>query len=297
MTMQTLYDIAATTRQAFHYWKQPSDCQQEKTPAAVVLRMAKDIRKDFLPGSSAREIFHYIRTNKHPQYNNLLIGWGKHHFESLCLDAGMRIEYRRFVPKTTVRGDYIFPNRIEGADINDINRIWVSDITYLYGFEGQLLGYATSLIDLYSRRLLGLSFSQTMHASVTSRAILEQAFKIRTQSAYPSLIFHSDGGKQYIEKDFLALLRSKNIDSSMAESCYENAFAESFNDLLKNHLMVDMTINSFTQLKKLETFIKHCYNFNRPHGSLNKRTPVEFELSLATLPPCQRTLLLIKATT
>jgi len=228
--------IAATTRQAFHYWKQPSDCQQEKTPAAVVLRMAKDIRKDFLPGSSAREIFHYIRTNKHPQYNNLLIGWGKHHFESLCLDAGMRIESRRFVPKTTVRGDYIFPNRIEGADINDINRIWVSDITYLYGVEGQLLGYATSLIDLYSRRLLGLSFSQTMHASVTSRAILEQAFKIRTQSAYPSLIFHSDGGKQYIEKDFLALLRSRNIDSSMAESCYENAFAESFNDLLKNHL-------------------------------------------------------------
>lgn len=295
--MQTMYDIAGATRQAFHYWKQPSDLQQTKTPPDVVLRMAKDIRKHFLPGSSAREIFYYIRANKHPQYNDLLTGWGKHHFESLCLGAGMRIESRRFVPKTTVRGDYIFPNEIEGMTINDINYIWVSDITYLYGSDGQLLGYATSLIDLYSRRLLGLSFSQTMHAAVTSRPVIEQAFEIRTQCAYPELIFHSDAGKQYIEKNFLALLHGKKIQSSMAESCYENAFAESFNDLLKNHLMVDMTINSFTQLKKLEIFIKHCYNFNRPHGSLNKLTPVEFELSLATLPPCQRTLLHIKVIT
>ena len=81
--MQTMYDIAGATRQAFHYWKQPSDVQQTKTPPDVVLRMAKDIRKHFLPGSSAREIFYYIGANKHPQYNGLLTGWGKHHFESL----------------------------------------------------------------------------------------------------------------------------------------------------------------------------------------------------------------------
>lgn len=294
--MEVLYDIAGTSRQAFRDWMQPSDYQRHKTPPEAVVNMAKDIRKRLMPGSSAREIYHFIRT-KHPHYNSLLTGWGKHSFELLCLENGMRIEHRRFVPKTTERGGFVFSNKIEGLVINDINMIWVSDISYIYSHQGQLLAYSTSLVDLYSRRLLGLSFSLTMHAMVTSQAVLQQAFQVRTQAAYPNLIFHSDGGKQYIERDFTNMLRSKQIDSSMAQSCYENAFAESFNDLLKNHLMGDMIINSLLQLKKMESFIKHCYNHNRPHGSLNRLTPIEFEQHLATLPPCQRTSMRISAMT
>ena len=133
-----------------------------------------------------------------------------------------------------------------------------------------------------------------MHAAVTSQEVIKQALKVRNIARFDNLIFHSDGGKQYIEKIFLKAIRSRNIQSSMADNCYENAFAESFNDILKNHMLCDININSFVQLKGYENFIKHCYNYNRNHsGSLNL-TPSEFEQHILTLQQCQRTILKIK---
>jgi putative transposase len=291
--MEALYEAADISRQAFHNWLRPSALDLSRTPEKLVVEMAKNVRKQFLPGSSARAVYFYIR-KKHQDYNSMLLGWGKHSFEALCLVNGLRIETKRFVPKTTIRGDYVFSNLIEGVQIDDINRIWVSDICYIYGANGQLVGYATSLIDLYSRFLLGLSFSISMHAAVTSQEVIKQALKVRNIARFDELIFHSDGGKQYIEKIFLKTIRSRNIQSSMADNCYENAFAESFNDILKNHMLNDININSFVQLKAHEKFIKQCYNFNRNHSGILKLTPVEFEQHILTLQQCQRTLLNIK---
>ena len=293
ISMEAWYEAAGISRQAFHNWLRPSALDLVRTPEKMVVEMAKDIRQQFLPGSSAREVYFYIR-KKHYDYNSMLLGWGKHSFEALCLSNGLRIETRRFVPKTTIRGDYVFDNLIEGLQIDDINRIWVSDISYIYGSNGQLIGYATSLIDLYSRFLLGLSFSESMHAAVTSQEIIKQAFEVRNIARFEQLIFHSDGGKQYIEKVFLKNIRQRNIQSSMAENCYQNAFAESFNDILKNHMLFDININSFVQLKGHEKFIKHCYNFNRNHSGTLRLTPAEFEQHILTLQQCQRTILNIK---
>ena len=293
ISREALYEAAGISRQAFHNWRRPSASALIRTPEKMVVEMAKDIRQQFLPGSSARGVYFYIR-KKHPQYNSMLLGWGKHTFEALCLSNGLRIETRRFVPKTTIRGDYVFDNLIEGLQIDDVNQVWVSDIAYIYGSNGQLLGYATSLIDIYSRLLLGLSFSLSMHAAVTSQQVVEQAFEVRKITRFEQLIFHSDGGKQYIEKVFLDKIRRRNIKSSMAENCYENAFAESFNDILKNHMLCDININSFVQLKGLEKFIKHCYNYNRNHSGIKNTTPIEFEQYILTLQQCQRTILNIK---
>lgn len=257
------------------------------------MEMAKQVREKFLPGSSAREIYFYIR-KKHELYNSLLLGWGKHSFEAICLANGLRVVTKRFVPKTTIHGDFTFPNRIEGLEINNINQIWASDICYLFGSNGILVGYATSLIDLYSRRLLGLSFSKSMHAEVTSKDVLRQAFEVRKMEEFSNLFFHSDGGRQYIETAFLAALRKKNIQSSMAKSCYENAFAEAFNDILKNHILFDLDVNSFHQLKSYEKFIKHCYNFNRVHNGIQKKTPVEYEQLISSLNQSDRNKMKIK---
>lgn len=291
--MEVLFDVAHISRQAFHRWRRPTQRQSTRTPQHCVLDMAHTIRKRYLPGSSAREVYFYIR-NKHQEFNSKLKGWGKHSFEAFCLKNGLRVEHRRFVPKTTVKGDFVYPNIIQGIKISNINQVWVSDICYLYGTNGALLGYATSLIDLYSRRLLGLGFSQTMHAAVTSNVVIQQAFQELKADRFPGLIFHSDGGKQYIERKFTKALSDKEIKSSMAESCYENAFAEAFNDILKNHILYDLNINSFSQLKKQEHFIKYCYNHNRPHNSINRLTPLEFEQHILTLQDCQRTTLEIK---
>lgn len=290
--MEQLYDSAGLTRQAFHRWLIPTDKQISRTPAKLVLELARYVRKNYLPGSGSREVYAFIRKRK--ELSPQLIGWGKHAFENLCLSSGLRIVSTRFRPKTTIRGHYIFPNLIEGMVITDINFIWVSDICYIFDNNGKLVGYATSLIDLYSRMLLGLNFSKTMTAIDTSVAVLKQAFKSRDKSRLTNTIFHSDGGKQYIYKPFLKLLGSANIKSSMAENCYENPHAESFNDTLKNHILLEYDINSFSQLKKQEKFIKYSYNNYKVHTGIERFTPIEYEQHIKNLKLCQRTKLDIK---
>jgi transposase InsO family protein len=292
--MESLYEIAGTSRQAFHRLMQAELSIRPCTPEAAVLDMARQIRKKVLPGAGARQIYHYV-CRKRPDLYQLLQGWSKHRFEELCLNNGMRVCHRRFVPKTTQRGDYVFENLIEGAQVNDVDQIWVSDISYIYGYNGLLLGYSTSLIDVYSRYLLGLTFSKSMHSLETVHPVLDQAFRYRNKPCLEGLIFHSDGGKQYIEKQFLRRLHDRNIRSSMAETCYQNAHAEAFNDTLKNHLLHDTSLNSFHQLKKTENFLKQAYNNHKSHTGINHLTPHEFEQNLLCLQPCQRTVLTIKS--
>jgi putative transposase len=293
--MEQLYQAANTFRQAFHQWMRPSETQELKTPEDMVIQLARYVRRNFLPGSCSRVLYSFIR--KKPELNDKLHGWGRQAFENLCLNSGLRIVSIRFKPKTTFRGDYIFPNRIEGLKIKDINNIWVTDICYIFGDQGKLIGYATTLIDVYSRFLLGLHFSKTMTAEDTSIPVLKQALKIRKGVDLEGCFIHSDGGKQFIAAGFLKLRDSKNMCSSMARNCYENAFAESFNDTLKNHSLLEFELNSFTELKKVETFIKHAYNNYKPHSGIEGLTPIEFEIHIADLKPSQRTFVEIKVIT
>ena len=291
--MEDIYWAAGLSRQSVHRYERLKAKPDERISASEVVQIAQKVRREHLPGAGARAIYGYI-TDKLPTQKEQLKGWGKHRFEKICLEKGLRIDVQRFVPKTTQRGDFVFDNLIAGTQINDINRIWVSDISYIYGSPGGLLGYMTSLLDVYSRRLLGLTFSQTMHAAVTSQEVLNQAFDVRAKARLENLIFHSDAGKQYIKKDFLESLRTHQIKSSMAKNCFENPFAEAFNDTLKNHLLHDQIINSFQQLKAKETFIKDAYNLNKKHSSLPNMTPCEYEYYILNLEPCQRTTLKIK---
>ena len=285
--MEVVFEIAGTTRQAFHKWQQPSVFEQKRTSDADIVKVAKEVRKNYLPGSGSRVVYQYIRA-KLPEQSKELIGCGRHRFESVCLANGLRIEFHRFIPKTTERGDFIFDNQVAGMELNDINMVWVCDISYIFSHEGKLIGYSIAIIDLYSKRILGLHFSKTMHAHATVQIVLEQALKVRGITKYKLLFFHTDGGKQFIEGNFLATLKRYDIRSSMAECCYENASAEAFNDTLKNHMLNEYILNSFSQLKQVEKKLEYCYNYNKPHTSLAGRTPVEFEQEIQNLPISQR---------
>jgi len=292
MSMEHLYEAAGITRQAFHQWKQPTATQLARTTAEEVRQLAQQVRKKYLPGCGAREVYKFIRKKDH--LSNQLVGWGKHAFERLCLGNGLRIVPARFLARTTIRGSFIFPNLIQGMQIQDIDTIYISDLCYLFSPHGKLLGYATTLLDLYSRLLLGLHFSQTMKAKDTVIPVLRQAFAYRNTKRLPNTIFHSDAGSQYIYKPFLKLINTAKMKSSMASFCYENPHAESFNDTLKNQLLTEFDLNSFRQLKKKEKFIKHCYNCNKTHSGVNGLTPFEFEQHIQNLKPFQRTVLTIK---
>ena len=81
------------------------------------------------------------------------------------------------------------------------NQKWVADFTYIWTAEGWL--YAAAVMDLYSRRIVGWSMSDTMQAKMVSDALLMALWRRGKPS---SLMHHSDQGSQYTSDDFQQLL-------------------------------------------------------------------------------------------
>ena len=289
--MEALYDIAGTSRQAFHRWLRPSQRDLWAAPGEAVLEAARQVRNDILPGQGARKLHFYMCSQ--PDHAPLMKGWGKHRFEALYMSGGLRLLPRRALVKTTCRGQFVFPNLIEGKQLDNINQVWDSDMCYVF-YGTNLLGYATTVKDVYSRFLLALGFSQTMRAEDTTLPALYAALQFRSINVYQNLVFHSDGGKQYIQRDFLQTLNNYGICSSMARNALENPFAEKLNDIIKNEYLQHLNVNSFAQLQSAGQFIFNSYNYHRPHENLKYLTPFAFEEKIATLQPDQRTKMIIK---
>ncbi|WP_165585127.1 DDE-type integrase/transposase/recombinase [Chryseobacterium sp. FH2] len=89
----------------------------------------------------------------------------------------------------------------------------MSDITYIRTGQGWL--YLTTVIDLYDRKVIGWSLSETMKAQDTSIAALKMARLYRPLQDHDNLIFHSDRGIQYACTEFISIV-GKNITRSMS---------------------------------------------------------------------------------
>ena len=156
------------------------------------------------------------------------------------------------------------------------NQKWVSDITYIDTAEGWL--YLASILDLYSRRVVGWAMSEQMDASLVENA-LQMALFTRQPSA--GFLHHSDRGSQYTSEDYrnqLAALQSQ-VSMSRTGNCYDNAVMESFFATLK----VECASIQFPSKAEARTtifeYIEGWYNRQRIHSSLDYLSPKEFELS------------------
>jgi putative transposase len=289
--METLFDISGLSRQAFH--EQLSITRQNlgTDSKELLLEQVRRIRSDLLPGEGARKLRSYMLGNE--QYAAMVKGWGKHRFEKLCMTNGLRLVARRNFLTTTRPGKVRFDNLVEGLTINDINQVWVSDISYV--FYGKIfIGYTTTIEDIYSRFLLALVVSRTMRTVDTVIPAVNTALKYRALRSYSNLILHSDRGSQYGASKLLEILDKRNIRSSMATNALENAYAERINSTIKNSYLYRWNVNSFPQLEVFAKKMQDSYNFHRPHDHLNGMNPFAFEQMVATLQPEQKPTLTVK---
>lgn len=154
-------------------------------------------------------------------------------------------------------------------------QVWVSDITYIQTKEGFL--YLTTVMDLYDRKIIGWSLSDTMSTEETSLAAWKMAVKNRKIA--DGLIFHSDRGVQYASKKFANTVEFYGVTRSMSRkgNCWDNAVAESFFKSLKTELIYG---NKLITKEKMELeifeYIEVWYNKKRRHSSLNYKTIEEF---------------------
>lgn len=155
------------------------------------------------------------------------------------------------------------------------NSKWVADISYIRTLEGWL--YIAVILDLYSRKVVGLSMGESLHTILVMQA-LEQALQRRNPSN--SLQHHSDKGCQYTSAAFQKLLTNNGIICSMSSTgcCFDNAVAESFFHSLKTECVYFERYQSREQAKQsIFEYIEVFYNNYRRHSTLGYLSPVEFE--------------------
>lgn len=180
---------------------------------------------------------------------------------------------RKFVKTTNSRHRfYVYNNLLYDKTLTIPNECWVADITYIRTVNKFL--YLSLLTDAYSRKIVGWHLSNSL-AIEGCIETLKMALKQR-KSKLP-LIHHSDRGIQYCSNDYIDLLKNHSVDISMTEQnhCYENSKAERVNGILKNEFLLDSTFENYYQCYKTVKEAIKAYNNERPHWSLELKTPTQ----------------------
>lgn len=155
------------------------------------------------------------------------------------------------------------------------NERWVADITYVWTLQGWL--YVACVLDLFSRKIVGLAMSDRMKEDLVIAA-LRQALKHRRPGK--GLIHHSDKGSQYTSSSFQDLLNHHGIKISMSGTgnCYDNAAMESFFHTLKTeHVYWQHYQTRQEATQSIFEYVEVFYNRQRRHSTLNYMTPLTFE--------------------
>lgn len=203
---------------------------------------------------------------------------GRHRIARLMQQHGIRAKtQRRWRVTTQSKHDHpIAPNRVARQFRTDApNRVWVSDITFLWCAEGWM--YLAVVLDLYSRAVIGWAMDTRMDAQLPLRAL---RMAIAQRRPAPGLIHHSDRGVQYASNEFQAELTAYGIECSMSRiaDCWDNAVAESFFATLKKELIHQERYATRAQLQSaVFEWIEVFYNRQRRHSTLGYRSPAQFE--------------------
>ena len=155
------------------------------------------------------------------------------------------------------------------------NKVWVTDITYIWTREGWL--YLAAILDLFSRRVVGWSMDSRIDRTLALDAL---GMALKTRRPEPGLLHHSDRGVQYASADYQRQLRHRGILCSMSRKgdCWDNAVAESFFSTLKAELVHRTDYVSRSQAKaSVFEYIEAFYNGRRRHSALGYVSPVEHE--------------------
>ena len=165
--------------------------------------------------------------------------------------------------------------RAFGPGTVELDRVYVSDITYIWTWEGWL--YLATVIDLSSRRVVGWSMADHMRTELVADAL---RMAIAARHPAPGLIFHSDRGTQYTSAEFTALLAEHQMTQSLSRprQCWDNAVAESFFSSLKEELIYRQSWATRAQVRRaIVDYIEVFFNRRRLHSSLGYLSPAEYE--------------------
>ena len=150
---------------------------------------------------------------------------------------------------------------------------FVGDITYIHTWQGFV--YLATVIDCYSKKVVGWSIADHMRTELVADALKNAA---ATTLIEPDAVFHTDRGSVYTSTDFRALVAGLGMRSSMGRTgvCWDNSMAESFFSMLKNERVYRTVYATKAHARKdISRDIEGFYNSRRRHSALGYRRPNE----------------------
>ena len=135
--------------------------------------------------------------------------FGRHRVARLMRESGLRGKVRRrhCVTTDSKHSDPIAPNNVERRfDVEEPNRVWAGDVTYLRTTEGWL--YLAVIHDICSRKVVGWAMSTSQKKELCLDALQMAIWRRRPAKG---LIHHSDRGSQYTSGDYRKALEKASI--------------------------------------------------------------------------------------
>ena len=201
-------------------------------------------------------------------------------FSSAHHEMGIKsTQSKRFKPlKTNSNHPYGYsPNVLKKhGQPTHIDEVWVADTTYLRTLAGWM--YLATVMDLFSRRLLGWSVSNHNDAKLVGKALKAAAMTRGTLRT--GIIHHSDRGSPYASDDYQRLVSELGMKPSMSAqgNCYDNAAMESFYGRFKTSTIRGRHFADERELRStVFEYVEIFYNRYRKHSSLSYQSPVQFE--------------------
>ena len=192
-------------------------------------------------------------------------------------EMGIKAQYIKPYTVTTINSD--FSDELKNILNEQFNpalpdAVWCSDITYIWTFDGFV--YLTSIMDLYSRKIIDWVLSYTLEAKWVIEAVKRAK---KTRNVDKPLIMHTDRGSQYVSVDYIQA--TTNMQRSYSKKAYpwDNACIESFHALIKREWLNRFKIIDYNHAYKLVfQYIETFYNTVRIHSHCGYLSPNEYEM-------------------
>jgi len=268
-SIRLMCKVLCVSKSAYYSWrKQPCSARQQAN--LDLMKRIKEIFNNSKCRYGYRKVYHHL---KHDGLNcsknrvSRIMGQNKLYSKAK----------KRFKATTNSKHDHPISDNVLNREFNALkpNTHWVGDISYIQTKEGWL--YLSTVIDLYSRAVVGWSVSSRMTSQLIEDSFLNA---IWSRKPHPGLLFHSDRGSQYAGHAFQKLLEQHQAISSMSRkaNCWDNAVAESFFKIIKSELIYHEDYVTRDEAKNsIFEYIETFYNRKRLHSSIEYKSPMQFE--------------------
>jgi putative transposase len=265
-------ELLAVSRAGYYAWRERQPSAHEQIDRQLVTRVE-------LIHRMSRETYGSPRV--HAMLRREGVRVGRKRVARLMREERLVVRTRRrFRVTTTSKHKHpISPNtlnrRFGVKETKALNRVWISDITYIETAEGWL--YLAVIIDLRSRRVIGWSMSQSLAEKLVLDALRMALLRRKPRRG---VLHHSDRGSQYAGAAHQELLREYGMRCSMSRkaNCWDNAVLESFNATIKTELIHRTKWLTREEARAaVYSYIETWYNPKRLHSTLGYVSPIEFE--------------------